>query len=540
VQVDADGLAEVVGHGESAIKAWYQSHNVMASVAVPYPAQLSPDVFAKAPRRNFIDELVLKKLQQLNVPPSPPASDAEFLRRAYLDTTGVLPTVDEARQFLADATPENRDKLIEQLLSRSELIDYWTYKWCDLLLVSSEKLRPPAMWAFYHWIRRHVAANTPWDQFARELLTAKGSTLENGAANFYVLHQDPLDQAETASVALMGLSINCARCHNHPLEKWTNDQYYALANLLARVRSKDAPGDGNRVVFTVDEGELVQPRTGKPQPPQPLDGQALPFDSPVDRREHLAAWLTSRENPYFTRAIVNRVWANFFGVGLVESVDDLRLTNPASNEELLSAAARYLVENKYDLKALMRAILQSHTYARSSHSLTENAADGRFYSRYYPKRMTAEALLDAVSQVSGTPTAFADYPAGWRALQLPDTNVDSYFLRSFGRPLRAITCECERNSQPSMSQALHLSNGDTLNQKLSAKDNRIDKLLAGGASDEKIVEELYLAALSRHPTDEEKARLTAALAASGEPNRRLVLEDLFWSVLTSREFLFNH
>ncbi len=503
-QVDDQGLVSVIGHGEAAIKAWYLSQNVMATVSVGYEQAVDPAVFAEAPRKNFIDELVLAKLESLNVPPSPPATDAEFLRRAYLDTIGVLPTVEETRAFLADAASDKRDKLIDALLSRPEFVDYWAYKWSDLLLVNSEKLTPQAMWSYYHWIRNQVAANTPWDAFVREIVTATGSTLENGAANFYVLHQDPPDVAETVSVAFLGMSINCAKCHNHPLEKWTNDQYYGMANLFARVRSKEAAGAGNRVVYAVSSGEWVQPRTGKPQPPCPLDGEPLEFDDEADRRGALADWLTSPENPYFTRAITNRVWANFFGVGLVEAVDDLRLTNPPSNAELFAAATDYLVNHDYDLKALMRAILQSATYARSSKPLETNSADTRFYSRYYPRRMMAEVLLDALSQVSGDETAFKDYAAGTRAMQLPDVNVDSYFLQTFGRPARGITCECERTAQPSMVQVLHISNGDTINQKLAAKGNRLEKMLAAKMTNAEIVEEAYLAALSRYPSDAER------------------------------------
>ncbi len=288
-------------------------------------------------------------------------------------------------------------------------------------------------------------------------------------------------------------------------------------------------------------GEWVQPRTGKPQPPRPLDGEALAVRErgrpPAWR---LAEWLTAPENPYFSRAITNRVWANFFGVGLVENVDDLRLTNPPSNAELFAAAAGFLVEHKYDVKALMRAILQSATYRRSSHPLPENVDDQRFYSRYYPRRMMAEVLLDALSQVSGSPTNFGDYAPGWRAVQLPDVNVNSYFLKTFGRPLRTITCECERTAEPSMVQVLHISNGDTINQKLAAKGNRLEQMLAAKMSNEQIVDEAYLSALSRPPSDGERTKLLAALAATPEAERRVVIEDLYWSILSSKEFLFNH
>lgn len=538
--VDDFGHVKVMGHGEGAVTAWYASHVAAAAVTVPHPAAIDPNVFASAPRRNLIDELVIEKLAQLNLPPSPPAGDAEFIRRAFLDTIGALPTADEARQFLADPSPDKRDRLIEALLARPEFVDYWSYRWSDLLLVSSEKLTGPAMWSFHNWIRNHVAANTPWDVFAREIVTATGSTLENGAANYYVLHDEPLDLAETTSVAFLGMSINCARCHNHPMEKWTNSQYYGMANLFSRVRTKLAPGEGNRIVFSASDGDLIQPLTGKPQPPCPLDGTPADLADPNDRRLALADWLTAPENPYFSRAIVNRVWANFMGVGLVEAVDDLRLTNPASNGKLHLALAKYLAENRFDLKSLMRLILQSATYQRSSQPLAENAADRRFYSRYYPKRLMAEALLDAFSQVADAPTAFPGYPANWRALQLPDSNVSSYFLKTFGRPDRAITCECERGVEPSMVQVLHISNGDTINAKLAAQGNRIDKQLAAGLTNEQIVDELYLAAFARPASEQEKTELAAQLQDVGDAERRAAIEDLYWSVLSSKEFLFNH
>ncbi len=538
-QLGEEGQVRVMGYGEGAITAWYLSRVVIATVSSPYAKPVAPEVFAQAERRNFIDELVLAKLASLNIPPSPLADDGEFLRRAFIDTIGTLPTIEETRAFLADSSADKRDRLIESLLNRPEFVDYWAYRWSDLLLVNSERLRPAAMWAYYSWIRNQVEANTPWDEFARQVITAQGSTLENGAANYFVLHQDPLEMAETTTLAFMGMSINCARCHNHPMEKWTNNQYYAMANMFARVRLKLAPGEGNTIVFAATDGDLVQPLTGKPQPPTPLDGEALSPASPEDRRVPMARWLTSPENPYFSRSIVNRVWANFMNAGLVETVDDMRLTNPASNEELLSALAKHLVDNRFDLKTLMRTILQSKTYQRSSRPLPENQADTRFYSHYYPRRMMAEVLLDAISQVAEAPTQFANYPAGWRALQLPDANVNSYFLKTFGRPDRLVTCDCERTAEPTMVQVLHISNGDTLNEKLQAKGNGLEKLLAASTPDEQLIENVYLSALARLPTPDEKQKLLAALAEAGQDKRQLV-EDLYWSVLSSREFLFNH
>lgn len=538
--VDPTGNVKVMGHGEGAISAWYLNQIVMATITVPYPNEVAPDVFTRSPRRNFIDEHVLAKLAALNLPPSPPCDDATFIRRAYLDTIGVLPTAEEAAAFAADTAPDKRDRLIERLLNREEFVDYWAYKWSDLLLVNSGKLRPPAMKAYYQWIRRRVADNAPWDKLVHDLVTAQGSTLENGAANFYVLHQDPAAMSETVSMAFLGMSINCAKCHNHPLEKWTNDQYYGMANLFARVRSKNIDGDGNFVVFHAGDGELIQPTTGAIQTPRPLDAEPIDPDATMDRREHLARWLTSPDNPYFTRAVVNRVWVNYFGVALVEKVDDLRLTNPASNEELLAALSKHLVDNRYDLKALMRTILQSAAYQRESRPLPANQSETRYYSRYYPKRLSAEVLLDAISRVTDVPTEFAGYPKGTRSLELPDANVNSYFLKSFGRPERIITCECERSSEPTMVQVLHLSNGDTLNQKLAAAGNRLEKQLAANASDLQIIENVYLAALSRRPTQAEQIKLLLVLGETPQNEKRKALEDVYWAVLSGKEFLFNH
>ena len=576
-QVDDTGGVKVMGFGEGAITAWYLSKIAIASVTVPYTNTVAAEVFAKAPRRNFIDELVLEKLRELNLPPSPRCSDSEFIRRAFLDTIGTLPTAVEVREFLADCSSRReeahsnrtsidqslltsaatdsraaRDRLIESLLARPEFTDYWTYKWSDLFLVSSDKLKPAAMWSYYHWVRNNVAANTPWDQFARAIVTAKGSTLENGAANFFALHDDPPNLAETTTQAFLGMSINCAKCHNHPMEKWTNDEYWGFANLFARARTKAGSGDGEKIVFASSEGDINQPLRGRPQAPRPLDSKPLAPDDPTDRREAMADWLTSRDNPYFTRSIVNRVWANFYGVGLIEKVDDLRVTNPASNEKLLSATAKFLADQKFDLKALMRAILQSEIYQRSSEALPENAADTRFYSHYYPRRLMGEVLLDAYSQVTGVPTEFRTdlrnqnrglgdkYPAGLRALQLPDTRVFSYFLDTFGRPDREKTCECERAGEPTMAQALHIANGDTLNKKLAAKEGRIARLLADKTPDAQLLDDLFLATVSRYPTAAEKEKLLDALRETKDSEHRAVVEDIHWAVMSSKEFLFNH
>jgi len=556
--VDQVGNVSGVGPGAGAITAWYSSQIVIARLTSPYPQTVPASVFADAQRENFIDDLVLDQLQKLNLKPSPAASAATFVRRAFLDTIGRLPTPDETKSFVEDASPDKFAKLADQLLAREEYVDYWSYKWSDLLLVSGSNLRPEPMKAYYSWIRDNVANNTPWDQFAQGVVTAQGSSVEEGASNFYAIHQDPESMAENVSQAFLSLSINCARCHNHPLEKWTNDQYYQFANLFSRVRAKGwggdtRNGDGLRTLYVEPTGDLIQPRTGKPQPPAPLDAPAIPMDDSGDRREVLAEWLTSPENPYFTRAIANRVWANFMGVGLVESVDDLRASNPASNEKLLAALADHLIEQHFDLKSLMRAILVSQTYRRSSEPLPENRDDGRHYSRYYPRRLPAEVLSDAISDVTGVRDSYTQlalndgsfqktdfYEEGTRALELYDSSVESYFLKTFGRNQREITCECERSNQPSLVQVLHLSNGSTINGKLGAAVGRVTDLLSVDAAPSELMNQAWMLCLSREPSGEERAQFDRLLADVAPGEKRAVTEDMFWSLLTSREFLFQH
>ena len=553
------GLVNIVGHGEGAVTAWFDSQIVLARLTSPFTHDLAAAEYASAARRNVIDDKVLAQLQRLKLKPSPKSTDSEFLRRAYLDTIGVLPTPEESRTFLSSTQPDKRDKLIDALLARPEFVDYWTFRWADMLMISGRLLRPEAVKAYYLWLRARVADNTPWDELARQLVTSSGDSLTNGATNFFAVNQEPETMAENVSQTFLALSINCAKCHNHPLEKWTNDQYYAFANLFSRVRAKgwggdSRSGDGIRTLFVEPRGELLQPRTGKPQLPAPLDGETLDPDDTGDRRYHLAKWLTAPENPYFTRTIANRVWAAFFGMGIVEPVDDLRASNPASNEPLLEALSETLIDNGYDLKALMRLILQSETYQRSSGTLPENAGDSRYFSRYYPRRLIAEVLHDAIAGITDVPAEFtavklqdgseektAFYPKGTRALQLYDSAVASYFLKAFGRNDRDIACECERSVQPSMVQAMHLSNGDTINAKLAKPESRVTKLLqAVGMDETKWVEEAFMLCLSRAPTQVEKAQFQSVFATAAAEDKRAALEDLFWALLTSREFLFQH
>ncbi|MCB1207586.1 MAG: DUF1553 domain-containing protein [Verrucomicrobiae bacterium] len=556
--IDESGTAEVIGHGEGAVTALFASKVAIARIRSPFPNSIPDEVFTSAPKANRIDEVVLAQLRQLNLKPSGRCSDEDFVRRVFLDTIGKLPTVEETRAFLADAASDKRTKLIDSLLQREEFVDYWSYRFSDIFLVNGGILRPAAVKAYYDWIRGNIAVNRPWDEMVREVVTAKGLSTENGATNFYAVHQDPETLAENTAQAFLSQSINCAKCHDHPLERWTNDQYYAFANLFSRVRAKGwggdtRSGDGIRTLYVEPRGDLIQPRTGKPQVPAPLDGEPLDPNSTEDRREALAAWLTAPDNPNFARSITNRIWAAYFGRGLVEPVDDLRASNPASNEPLLEGLAEYLVESRFDLKSLMRAILQSETYQRSGEVLSENSDDTKYLSRHQPRRLMAEVLHDAIADVTGVPGVFDKvalndgssektdfYKEGTRAIELYDSAVQSYFLKTFGRNDREITCECERSNQPSMIQVLHLANGDALNNRLASNKSIVEKLISEKADDARIVEEACLATLSRLPNERERAGFLELLGSAGEGEKRAAIEDLFWALMTSREFLFQH
>ncbi|HTP32943.1 MAG TPA: DUF1553 domain-containing protein [Candidatus Acidoferrales bacterium] len=534
--VDDNGRVTMTGAGEAAVTLWYSSRVLYARLTVPfaYPAPALP------PGSSLIDNLAAAKWRALHLTPSKPATDAEFLRRAYIDAIGVLPTTEESETFLADTSSDKRAKLIDQLLARDEYVDYWSYKWSDLLLVSSKKLNSTAMWAFYNWIRESVRANKPWDQFAREIFTESGSTREFGALNYFVLHKDPIEISENATQAFLGQHITCARCHNHPLEKWTQTQYYQMANLFARVGIKNGTQAGENIVFARPSGDVLHPRLARALPPAPLDAPPIALDSSEDRRVVFAKWLTSPDNAMFSRTIVNRVWGNFMGRGLVDPVDDLRATNPASNEELLAALSKDFVEHGYDIRRLIRLIMTSSVYQLSSEANTTNQSDNTYYSKHIIRRLSAEVLLDAISQVTGVPAAFTGYPSGTRALQLPDTQVRSDFLTGFGRPARNICDAAERSSDPTIAQALHVINGDTINKKLSAADGTIALFVKLGMSDRRIIEFLYLSAFSRYPSDAERQSILAALAGVPRSGHQQALEDMAWSLLTSKEFLFNH
>jgi Protein of unknown function (DUF1553)/Protein of unknown function (DUF1549)/Bacterial Ig-like domain (group 2) len=555
--VDNNGHVTMHGYGEAPVTVWYQSHVAFSRLRIPFPYKLDDALFRKAARNNYIDDAILSHLRALHIPPSPPASDAEFIRRAYLDAAGVLPNPSEVEMFLKDTSPDKRNQLIDALIKRPEFVDYWTYKWSDLLLVSSNHLSNEEMWSYYKWIREGVESNKPWNDFATQIITASGNTLKNGAANYWVIHRDPLDTSENMAQAFLGINISCAHCHNHPLAKWTQKDYYGMANLFARVRLKTFAPSGFRpgvgplfndvTVYSAPTGEFMDDRLMIPLPPKPLDAAALSSEIPGDTRQYFAKWLTSSENPFFARNIVNRIWRNFMGRGLIEPVDDLRDTNPATNDELLNALVKDFVAHGYDVDYLIRTVMRSATYQTSSKPLKENADDDKYGSHFVIRRLPAEVLLDAYSQVTQVPEEFDGYPKGMRGMQLPDTAVKSYFLTAFGRPVRLQARESERTSVPTITQALHIINGDTLNNKLRAPGNSVDMLIRLGFSDEQIVNYLYLASFSRNPTDSERSELLHALdaaerekTAGADDPRRSALIDMSWALLTGEEFMFNH
>ena len=547
LSVDETGRARALGQGEAHVSVWCLDQVASARVTIPMTDGHVPEAYARAPRHNRIDVLVLKKLEDLGLPPYRLSNDHHFVRRAYLDAAGVLPSAGEARRFVEDTNPDKRIRLVDSLLERPEFVDYWTYKWCDLLLVSRSKLKSPSHRIFYDWIRRSVAENKPWDRFVREIVTATGSSTGNGAANYWVMHDEATKATENITHTFMGISVACARCHNHPLDKWTQEDYYGLSSFFARVGRK--PGDqGDVIIFESRTGEVPFPGRQDALPPRPLEGDPIAENAPGSRRQQFAAWLTSPENHYFLRATVNRIWHHFLGRGLVEPVDDLRQTNPASNEDLMDALVGEFTEHGFDLRHLIRTIMNSATYQASAGGAGSAELAEKYHSRFGVRRLPAEVILDMICQVTGVPERFPGFPSGTRALQLPDTRVASNFLSTFGRPAREINAHAERVKEPTVNQALHLIHGEGLHRKLQSESGFLSRSLKAGLSRQKVIRNLYWAALSRPPTDEEMRELLETLGPAPSPSssgeimdaERNGLVDLAHGILTSKEFLFNH
>lgn len=532
--VTPDGQARVVGKGEAAVLIRYRDLVATASVISPFGTPLR----TVAPATGRVDQIINQKLAALGLEASSRCSDSDFLRRVSLDVVGILPTPDAALSFLADKDPNKREKLLESLLAQPEYVDYWTLQWGDILRSTRTALGEKGLVAFNNWLRQSVAQNKPWDKFAREMVLAQGSMFEDGAANYYRAAPNPETLAENTAQVFLGVRMQCARCHNHPYERWKQNQYYQLAAFYARVRVKNGETPDERIVYTVNGGEVTNPRTKQVATPTALDAAPLPATYAGDRRKALADWLTNPQNPFFAKILVNRLWKHFMGQGLVEPVDDMRVTNPPTNPALLDYLAQDFIRSGYDIKKLMRTIVRSDAYQRTVIPTVRNAEDTHYFSHYFFKRLGAEPLLDAVASATGVGEKFSGYPAGLRATELPDTTPQSYFLDLFGRPARNIVCQCERLDAPGLGQVLHFMNGKGINARISAKEGRVAKLMEAKASNAKIVEDLYLAAFSRFPTEDEI--LEAGMSFGRTKDRQKEAEDLLWVLLNSKEFLFNH
>ena len=522
--------------GEAAIMASYLGQVDVFRAIVPQPQPENGSEFPQQPVLNFIDGLVDAKLRKLNIHPVGLCSDADFLRRAYLDIIGTLPTAAEAREFLADASQNKRSALVDSLLVRKEYADFQALKWSDVLRVDRLALGHKQAYVYYRWVRDAFARNRPFDDVAREIITATGPLSQNPAGNLFKVAKKPGEVAATVSQVFMGIRIECAQCHHHPFDQWSQRDYYGMEAFFTQVNFKSTPS--GQVLIPNKNSRTKHPRTG-----DTVQAHALLQDEPAetpegDRRRLFADWLTADDNRWFARNIVNRVWAQLMGRGIVTPVDDFRLTNPPTNPELLDALAKSFVESGFDLHELIRTITSSRTYQQVTTPSAMNDRDEQNYSRALFKRLDAEVRFDMICQVTGSSEKFKGVPAGSRAIELWDSKVPHYFLSLFGRPVRATACECERATQPSVAQVLHVLNSPQIQEKLSSDAGQLAMLEGSISDDEKLVDEIYLMFYSRFPTTEEQVSVSRYLAKAD--NRRKAVEDVAWSLMNTVEFLFNH
>ncbi|MBX9582602.1 MAG: DUF1549 domain-containing protein [Gemmataceae bacterium] len=532
---DGDGTVAAGDRGEAFVMARFHTFTVgVPFVTLPKGLQFA---WPNPPENNYIDTLVHNKLKKLRVGPSGTCSDEVFVRRVYLDIIGLLPTPDEYARFMVSQLPNKRELLVDELLDRKEFAELWVLKWAELLQIrSNNDVSPKAMLLYYGWLQDKIAKNVPTDEWVRELLGANGGTFKNPPTNYYQLERDILKVTENVAQVFMGMRVQCAQCHNHPFDRWTMDDYYGFAAFFSQIGRKQADDPRELVVFNGGGGEVNHPVRGRPMKPKFLGG-AEPDVAGKDRRVMLAGWLASPDNPYFAKNLSNIVWAHFFGVGIIHEVDDVRISNPASNQELLDELGKRFTAYRYDFKKLVKDICTSRAYQRSTQPTKSNEGDTRNFARGPIRRIRAETMLDIVSQATDAKNKFPGLPQGARAVQIADGTVSTYFLTTFGRPTRETVCACEVRLEPTLSQSLHLMNGDTVASKVS-QGNIIGKLLAERKPPAYVVEHLYMRCLSRPPRPEEMGKLVAAVEAN--PNKQQALEDVFWAVLNSREFMFNH
>ena len=539
VEVSPSGEIQTRRVGETAIMVRTLGKAVAARIAVVAQPPMAnyPDVA----RNNFVDDLVFTKLRRLNIVPSPLSSDYEFLRRVYLDTVGLLPTLDETKEFVESRDPGKREKLIDRLLARPEFAEVWATRFADLYRTGLLDQGYKGGRLLYNWLRKSILEDKPYNQFATELLTASGQLKFNPTANFYYVTEfsEPENIATDISQVFLGVRLECARCHNHPWEKWTQDDFWGFAAFFGRMGIKDTYENDESQVLLKIKGEVIHPKTKKPIGPKYLDGPSEVEAPDEDVREKLAAWITAPKNPWFARAITNRMVKHYLGRGMVEPVDDFRVTNPPSNQALLDALAKDFVDNGYSLHHMARVILNSRVYQLTSEPNETNRTDTINYSRYYVKRLMAEQLADSITEVTGVPEKYPGYMLGTHAMAIPQ-GAPSYFLATFGR-MKAREVICERDTQPDMVQAMHLISGETLMRQTTAKGGNLDKWTADASlTDEDVVRKIFLAAVVREPDHREIETALLPLQAKGAESRRQAFEDVLWTVFNSKEFLFNH
>ena len=551
VAIDEKGLVTTQDlPGEGSVMARYLGHVAVFRATIPLGAPPA----AKPKKNNYIDEHVFAKLDQLGIPPSAVCTDEEFIRRASLDICGTLPALEDVTAFLADKSPDKRAKLVDRLLDRPEYAAYFAIKWADILRnqKSSRNNDPSAAAAtiaFHNWIRDALTSNKPYDQFVREVVAAQGNVLDHPPVAWYRELNKPELLVDDTAQAFLGTRIQCARCHHHPYEKWSQDDYWGFASYFARVgRKKPIGARGNSQesnIFVLRKGMTSNPATGKAMPPRGLDAEPAEIGPDEDPRQLLADWMADPKNPFFAPALVNRYWAHFMGRGIVEPIDDMRVTNPPTNPALLDALAKDFVARRFDLKHLVRTICTSTTYQLSALPNEHNKSDKQNFARYSPKRLGAEVLLDAIDQVTAAPTNFGGLPAGTRAIELPDESQGNYFLTVFGKPKRESACECERSTDANLAQSLHLLNSREIQDKLTNGGGRAAKLAADKRPEAEKIAELWLVIFSRRPTAEETQKAEAYIGRKTDPKnavatRKQAYEDLIWALINSKEFLFNH
>ena len=533
-EVDSSGLVQVsTVPGEAAILARYRGVVSVARVRLPQAGNVARPVLTHP-----IDVLVWDRFSLLGIRPSELVDDADFLRRVYLDSIGTLPTVEEARAFLSNRALDKREKLIDDLLRRSEYADFWAMKWADILRVDRERIQSNGTIAMTRWLRYQFANNRPYDEFVTAVITAVGSTVSESPAAFYVVHNDAEKMARSISQAFLGVRIECAQCHHHPFEKWGQHDYFAFAGFFTGVKQKKMGAQAQKILDGPGQ-DLAHPRTQQIVPAAGLGAGPAMIGEDVSRRTVLAAWMTKTTNPFLARMLVNRLWAHYFGRGLADPIDDMRSTNPASNEPLLNMLADRFIENGFDVKKITKFILTSRVYQLSSDVNQSNELDEQNFSHARWKAMSAEVLLDAISQATGISESFNGWPEGYRAIQVWDNRMPNYFFRIFGKPRRVSVCECERGTEPSIAQALHLMNAPETMSKLRSRFGAVRRLVESNLSESEIVDELYLSTLSRFPTTDER-ELMVGVFDDPASSRQTAVEDILWTLINTREFVFNH